>query len=248
MTLVLDAEGLQKSFGGLQATRNLSLKISDGELHAVIGPNGAGKTTLISQLFGELRSDAGTVRLMGHDVTRLPSHARARLGMARSFQITTLVRDLSVIENMMLSVQALDGHAFRFLRSVHSDHSLVERSLAALAFVGSTSRPDELVANLSHGEQRLLELAIALAGKPKLILLDEPMAGLGHEEGRAMTRLLQTLKRRTTIILVEHDMDAVFELADRITVLVRGQVVATGTPEQIRRLPEVREAYLGEDE
>jgi branched-chain amino acid transport system ATP-binding protein len=247
MTPVLEVDSLQKWFGGLHATRNLSLNISDGELHAVIGPNGAGKTTLISQLFGELRSDAGTIRLTGQNITTLPTHARARLGMARSFQITTLVRELTVLANVMLAIAALDGHAFRIWGSVYRDRTLIERALAALARVGLAADPNELVANLSHGEQRLLELAIALVGRPKLILLDEPMAGLGHEESRAMTELLRGLKRRTTIILVEHDMDAVFGLADRITVLVRGEVIAVGTPEEIRQHARVREAYLGED-
>jgi branched-chain amino acid transport system ATP-binding protein len=248
MTFVLDVEGLQKWFGGLHATRDLSLKVPEGELHAIIGPNGAGKTTLISQLFGEIRPNAGTIRLAGRDVTHLPTHTRARLGMARSFQITTLVRDFTVLENAILGVQATDGHAFGFWRSIHRDRSLVQRALAALQRVGLRSDPQELVSNLSHGEQRLMELAIALIGDPILVLLDEPMAGLGHEEGRAMTELLRGFKQRTSIILVEHDMDAVFDLADRITVLVRGQVIAVGPSEEIRQHPVVREAYLGEDE
>jgi branched-chain amino acid transport system ATP-binding protein len=245
---VLALDGLDKRYGGLVATADVSLAVGAGEMHALIGPNGAGKTTLISQIFGELRPDAGAIRLAGEDVTRLSTPARARRGMARSFQITTLVRDRTVLENAMLPVMALDGHAFRFWRSVSADLSLRERALAALADFGLAGRADTLVADLSHGEQRLLELAIALVGEPKLVLLDEPMAGLGTEESQSMTRHLGRLKGRTAVLLVEHDMEAVFGLADRITVLVRGRVVASGSPDAIRRDPAVREAYLGEDE
>jgi branched-chain amino acid transport system ATP-binding protein len=245
---VLTLANLNKRFGGLVATADVSLDVGPGEMHALIGPNGAGKTTLMSQVFGELPPDSGTVRLDGDDVTRLSTPARARRGMARSFQITTLVRDRTVLENAMLPVMALDGHAFRFWRSIHADSDLRARAGAALAEVGLGARADALVADLSHGEQRLLELAMALVGEPRIVLLDEPMAGLGSEESRAMTHHLRRLKGRTAVLLVEHDMDAVFGLADKITVLVRGRVVASGAPDSIRRDPAVREAYLGEDE
>ena len=247
MTPLLDIQGLRKTFGGLVATRDVTLAVPAGEFHALIGPNGAGKTTLITQLFGELRPNAGTIHFDGRDVTHRPAHTRAALGMSRSFQITTLARDLSVLENMLVAVASRVGSAFRFWRQARRDPALLPQAEAALASVGLLERADERVANLSHGEQRLMELAIALVGDPKLVLLDEPMAGLGSEEGHAMTRFLRKLKGRTTVLLVEHDMDAVFGLADRITVLVRGGVIATGTVEAIRKDPAVQDAYLGED-
>ncbi|CVI58658.1 ABC transporter ATP-binding protein [Agrobacterium leguminum] len=248
MNAVLEVRNLQKFFGGLHATRNLSMSLAKGELHAVIGPNGAGKTTLISQLFGEIMPTSGAVLINGVDVTNRPSHERARLGMARSFQITTLVRDLSVGENLILALLASDGHAFRFWRRVDRNADLQARAAQMLALIGLNGMDmSRKVADLSHGEQRMLELAIALAGNPALVLLDEPMAGLGSEESRAMTRFLAGLKGLITILLVEHDMEAVFELADRVTVLVRGEIVAVGTPEDIRNDTRVREAYLGED-
>lgn len=248
MTPVLEVRRLNKLFGGLHATRDVSMAIPRGEMHAVIGPNGAGKTTLINQLFGEIRPSSGQVLLDGRDVTHLPTHARGGLGMARSFQITTLVRDLTVGENVILALLARQGHALRFWRRVDRNTALQAAAVQALTRIGMA--PDLLarpVSDLSHGEQRLLELAIALVGDPVLILLDEPMAGLGSEESRAMTRFLSRLKGQTTVLLVEHDMEAVFELADRLTVLVRGEVVAVGTPDDIRRDARVREAYLGED-
>lgn len=248
MTAVLDVRNLQKYFGGLHATRNLSMSLAKGELHAVIGPNGAGKTTLITQLFGEIRPSSGTVLVNGQDVTHRLPHERARLGMARSFQITTLVRDLTIAENIILALLASDGHAFRFWRRVDRNADLKDRAARALARIGLDGvDPARRVADLSHGEQRMLELAIALVGEPALLLLDEPMAGLGSEESRALTRYLLGLKGRVSILLVEHDMDAVFELADRVTVLVRGEIIAVGTPTEIRNDARVREAYLGED-
>ncbi|MUZ75923.1 ATP-binding cassette domain-containing protein [Agrobacterium vitis] len=248
MSTVLEVQNLQKYFGGLHATRNLSMALTRGELHAVIGPNGAGKTTLISQLFGELRPSSGKVLVNGRDVTHHPPHARARLGLARSFQITTLVRDLTIGENVILALLASDGHAFRFWRRVDRNAGLNARAALALARIGLDGMDlTRRVADISHGEQRMLELAIALVGDPALLLLDEPMAGLGSEESRALTRFLLGLKGRVSILLVEHDMDAVFELADRITVLVRGEIIAVGTPDEIRNDLRVREAYLGED-
>jgi branched-chain amino acid transport system ATP-binding protein len=248
MNAVLEVRNLQKYFGGLHATRNLSMQLPEGELHAVIGPNGAGKTTLISQLFGEIKPTSGSVLVKGKDVTGSPTHARARNGMARSFQITTLVRDLSVGENLALAVLASRGQAFRFWRKIERDADLMARAGEALSRIGLEGIDlARKVSDLSHGEQRMLELAIALVGEPTLLLLDEPMAGLGSKESRAMTRVLLKLRGRVTILLVEHDMEAVFELADRITVLVRGEIVAVGTPFEIRSDPRVREAYLGED-
>ncbi len=247
MTPLLDIHGLRKTFGGLIATRDVTLAVPAGEFHALIGPNGAGKTTLITQLFGEMRPDGGSIHFDGHDVTHRPAHTRAALGMARSFQITTLARDLSVIENMLVAVAAQVGSAFRFWQPARWDRALLPRAEAALGDAGLGSRADDRVADLSHGEQRRMELAIALVGNPKLVLLDEPMAGLGAEEGHSMTRYLRSLKGRVTVLLVEHDMDAVFTLADRISVLVRGGLVATGTVDAVRTDPAVRDAYLGED-
>lgn len=248
MNAVLEVRNLQKYFGGLHATRNLSMSLPKGELHAVIGPNGAGKTTLITQLFGEIRPTSGTVLVNGRDVTNHPPHERARLGMARSFQITTLVRDLSVGENVILALLASDGHAFRFWRRVDRSADLQARAAQALVRIGLNGMDmSRRVADLSHGEQRMLELAIALVGDPALVLLDEPMAGLGSEESRSMTQFLSSLRGRITILLVEHDMEAVFALADRVTVLVRGEIIAVGTPDEIRNDPRVREAYLGEE-
>lgn len=245
---VLVTEGLCKAFGGVQATRDVSLKILDREIHALIGPNGAGKTTLISQLFGILRPDRGRILLHDQDITNLPPAQRARRGINRSFQITALARNMSVLENAMLAILSQDGHAFSFWRSIHRDVRLKQRAYALLDQVGIHHKAEAPVERLSHGEQRLLEFALALAGNPSVVLLDEPMAGLGHEEGMEMTQHLMLLKGATTIVLVEHDMDAVFKLADRITVLVGGAILATGTSAEIRSNPEVRSAYLGEDE
>lgn len=248
MTPALQVNRLNKYFGGLHATRDVSMTLPRGELHAVIGPNGAGKTTLISQLFGELRPSSGQVLIEGRDVTHRPTHERAGLGMARSFQITTLVRDLTVAENVILALLARQGHAGRFWRRVDRNAGLQADAAGALARIGMpAAQLGRRVSDLSHGEQRMLELAIAMVGDPTLILLDEPMAGLGSEESRAMTRFLAQLKGKTTVLLVEHDMEAVFELADRLTVLVRGEVVAVGTPAEIRDDERVRDAYLGED-
>ncbi len=244
---LLSAEGLVKRFGGLLATDNVSIDVQPGEIHALIGPNGAGKTTLVSQLTGNLRPDAGTIRFAGRDVTRLPLHARVRLGLARSFQITAVLRDFTALDNVALAVQAHDGHSFRFLADVRTDRRLRDPARLGLEAVGLVARADTLASALSHGEQRQLEIAMALAGAPRLLLLDEPMAGMGAEESLRMVALLRGLKSRCGMLLIEHDMDAVFALADRITVLVYGRAIATGTPEEIRGNPEVRQAYLGED-
>ncbi|HLT78369.1 MAG TPA: ABC transporter ATP-binding protein [Ferrovibrio sp.] len=244
---VLKVAGLIKRFGGLIATDNLSLDILPGEVHAVIGPNGAGKTTMISQLIGELRPDAGSIRFMGQDITTMPVHRRSHLGIARSFQITSIFLNFTALENVMLSVQAHDGHSFRFWRDARSDPRLREPALAALAQVGLQERADVVASALSHGEHRQLEIAMALATKPKLLLLDEPMAGMGPEDSARMVTMLKKIKGSISILLIEHDMDAVFALADRITVLVYGKGIATDTPDAIRRNAQVRQAYLGDE-
>jgi branched-chain amino acid transport system ATP-binding protein len=245
---LLQVEGLAKRFGGIVATDDLVLSIERGELHAVIGPNGAGKTTLIAQLSGQLAPDSGRVYFEGRDITTLPVYARSRLGLARSFQITSLFLDLSVLDNVALAVQAHAGHSFHFWRNARAEPELREPAKAALARVGLSGRANERAAALSHGEHRLLELAMALAGAPRMLLLDEPMAGLGPEESARMVAMLRALKSEFTILLVEHDMEAVFALADRITVLVYGRVIASGAPDAIRADKQVRDAYLGEQE
>ncbi len=243
---LIAVRGLSKSFGGLRATDRVDLDVEDGETRAIIGPNGAGKTTLIGQLAGDLRPDAGTTRFAGRDVTSLDAPARSRLGLARSFQITSIFPDFSALDNVALAVQAHSGHSFRFWRPARAERELREPALAVLGRVGLGARADVLAANLAHGEQRQLEIAMALATRPRLLLLDEPVAGMGLEETQRMVRLLSTLKRRVTIVLVEHDMDAVFTLADRISVMVYGRIIATGSPEEVRGNAEVRRAYLGE--
>ena len=242
---MLEVRALTKQFGALRASDGIDFDVRDGETHAVIGPNGAGKTTFISQLAGNLRPDSGRVRFAGADITALPAPRRARLGLARSFQITSVYPDFSVLHNVALAIQAHSGHSFRFWRDARSDPALIEPARKVLDNLGLGGRSDVLAVNLSHGEQRQLEVAIALATAPRLLLLDEPMAGMGIEESQRMIALLASLKRRHTIILVEHDMDAVFRLADRISVLVYGRVIATDTPERIRANEEVRRAYLG---
>jgi len=246
--VLLQIEGLSKRFGGVVASDDIVLGVNAGELHAVIGPNGAGKTTLIGQLSGEIAPNSGRIFFDGHDITALPVHARNRLGLARSFQITSLFRDFTALENVALAVQAHAGHSFRFWRDARTQAELREPAHSALARVGLGSRSGAIVASLSHGEQRQLELAMALAAKPRLLLLDEPMAGLGAEESARMVETLRELKRELTILLIEHDMEAVFALADRITVLVYGRVIASGAPADIRANPEVRQAYLGEQD
>ena len=245
--MLLEVRNLRKSFGALRATDGVELEMHEGETLAIIGPNGAGKTTLISQLAGNLRPDAGSIRFAGEDVTALPAPRRARRGFARSFQITSVFAEFTALQNVALAVQAHAGHSFRFWRPVHEDAALTGPAREFLAQVGLQSRAHVVAANLSHGEHRQLEVAMALATRPRLLLLDEPMAGMGVDESQRMIELLATLKRRQTMILVEHDMDAVFKLADRIAVLVYGRIIATGLPEEIRANAEVRRAYLGEE-
>jgi branched-chain amino acid transport system ATP-binding protein len=244
---LLGVRELCKSFGALKASDGISLGIEEGETHAIIGPNGAGKTTFISQLAGNLFPDAGRIVFAGEDVTALPAPRRARKGLARSFQITSVYPEFTALQNVALAVQAHAGHSFRFWRDARADRALTGPAREVLAQVGLERRSDVLAANLAHGEQRQLEVAMALATRPRLLLLDEPMAGMGIEESQRMIGFLGTLKRRQTIILVEHDMDAVFRLADRISVLVYGRVIATGAPTDIRANAQVRAAYLGED-
>jgi branched-chain amino acid transport system ATP-binding protein len=245
---LLRVTGLVKRFGGLTATDQVSIDVDEGEIHAIIGPNGAGKTTLVAQLSGELRPDAGTIRFRGADVTALTADRRALDGLARSFQITSIFRDFTALQNVALAVQAHAGHSFRFLRPARREKVLVEPARAILARVGLVGRENVLAAHLAHGEQRALEIAMALATQPKLLLLDEPMAGMGPEDSARMVQFLVGLKRRYAILLVEHDMDAVFALADRISVLVYGRVIASDYPEGIRANAAVRQAYLGEDD
>ncbi len=242
---ILLVDRLMKSFGGLRATNDLSLEVLRGECHAIIGPNGAGKTTFISQLQGLLAPDAGTIRLDGRDIAAEPAHRRARLGIARSFQITSLVPDFSVLDHAALAVQARLGHSFRFWRNARRDPALLAPAHEAVTIVGLAGRETTLARDLSHGEARQLELAVAIAQRPRLLLLDEPMAGMGRKDGVAMTQLLARLKKDYSIILIEHDMQAVFSLADRISVMVAGHIIKTGAPEAIRRDPDVRAAYLG---
>ncbi|MGI8526576.1 MAG: ABC transporter ATP-binding protein [Pseudolabrys sp.] len=245
---LLQVENLSKHFGGIAASDVLSLNVARGELHAVIGPNGAGKTTLISQLSGQLAPDSGRVQFAGEDITALPRHQRCLLGLARSFQITSLFLDFSALDNVMLAVQAHAGHSFRFWRAARSDRALREPARAALERVGLAERANLPASVLSHGEHRQLELAMALAAAPRMLLLDEPLAGMGPEQSARMVSMLRALKGEMTILLIEHDMEAVFALADRVTVLVYGRVIASGTPQEIRANPQVRDAYLGEAE
>jgi branched-chain amino acid transport system ATP-binding protein len=244
---LLSTDRLVKRFGGLLATDNVSIDVRPGEIHALIGPNGAGKTTLVGQLTGNLAPDSGTIQFGGRDITRLPTHARVRLGLGRSFQITSVLREFSALDNVALAAQAHRGHSFRFLADVRKDNELRAAARQGLEAVGLGARATTPAAALSHGEQRQLEIAMALAGEPRLLLLDEPMAGMGVDESQRMVGFLRGLKQRCGMLLIEHDMGAVFALADRITVLVYGRAIFTGTADEIRRHPEVRQAYLGED-
>jgi branched-chain amino acid transport system ATP-binding protein len=238
---------LNKSFGGIKATDSLTLAVETGELHAIIGPNGAGKTTLITQLSGAQFPDTGTILFKGRDITALPAHKRAHLGITRSFQITSLIMQMSVLDNIALAIQARDGHSFRFIRPARSVRHLRDGAMELLGKVGLAEKADHETVALSHGEHRRMEIAIALASKADLMLLDEPMAGLGTQESLQMVELLRGIKGQTTILLIEHDMDAVFALADRISVLVYGHIIATGTPQEIRDNEAVQHAYLGEE-
>ena len=244
---VLRIENLAKNFGGLRVTDDVTLEVRPGELHAIIGPNGAGKTTLINQISGLLAADAGRIIFGGEDVTALPMHSRAQRGLARSFQITSILPRFSALENVALAVQARRGSSFRFFARAAQEEALNEPARAALAQVGLAERAEIPAGELSHGEKRALELAIALAMEPKLLLLDEPMAGTGHDESERLVAALRGLKGRFPMVLVEHDMTAVFALADRISVLIYGRILASGTPAEVRADPQVITAYLGEE-
>jgi branched-chain amino acid transport system ATP-binding protein len=245
---LLEVNGLTKRFGGVLASDSISLSVPKGELHAIIGPNGAGKTTLIGQLAGEIVSDAGHIHFEGRDITAVPTYRRSQLGLARSFQVTSLFLDFTALDNVALAVQAHAGHSFHFWRAAREEADLRRPAEAALARIGLAHRANVVVSRLSHGEHRQLEIAMALATSPRMLLLDEPMAGMGPDESARMVKMLRELKRELTILLIEHDMEAVFALADRITVLVYGRIIASGTPEAIRANAEVRQAYLGEQE
>lgn len=247
-TPLLQVRHLRRSFGGLLVTDDVSLAVAHGVLHAVIGPNGAGKTTLINQISGLLAPDAGTIRFDGHDITSYSMARRARLGLARSFQITAIVPGFTAMENAALAAQRLHGSSFRFFRPAAADRTVNDQAMQALDRVGLASRARVPAGALSHGEKRQLELAIALAAQPRMLLLDEPLAGAGPEETERLVGLLSVLKHDFAVLLIEHDMQAVFRLADEISVMVYGKVIAHGLPEAIRADAAVRAAYLGEDE
>ena len=243
---LLRIEDLSKRFGGVVASNNITLAVNTGELHAIIGPNGAGKTTLLAQLSGELTPDSGHILFEGVDITRTPPWRRSLRGMARSFQITSVFPDLTALDNVALAVQAHAGHSFHFWRNARKDQRLRAPARAMLTRVGLGGREDAIVSHMSHGEHRQLEIAMALATRPRLLLLDEPMAGMGLEESALLVKTLGDLKKEYAILLIEHDMDAVFALADRISVLVYGRVIASGPPHEIRNNADVKQAYLGE--
>ena len=242
---VLDVQGLNKSFGALHATRDLSFRVNAGEIHALIGPNGAGKTSLIQQIYGAVKPDSGRVLLNGRDITSLPIPSRVRAGIGRSFQISNVLMDFTVLENAIVAEQARLGQSFRFLEPAFDDKDLQAGAYDILRRVGLEDRAGYPASDLAHGERRMLELALALATAPQLLLLDEPMAGAGTEESQRMSEIIERLRGDVAILLIEHDMDAVFRLADRITVLVEGAVIASGTADEISNSTAVQAAYLG---
>ena len=245
--VLLKVDGLVKRFGGLAATDHANLEVCTGELHALIGPNGAGKTTLIHQLSGALAPTEGHIYFDGHEVTATPMHQRVLKGLVRSYQITSIFKRLTVLDNLALAIQARTGSSLRFWQAARAEHARYAEAAAVAERVGLGTQQHRIAGALSHGEQRQLEVGLALALRPKLLLLDEPMAGMGPDETERMVDLLKSLRGETTILLVEHDMDAVFRLADRISTLVFGKVIASGTPDEIRNDAEVRRAYLGDE-
>jgi branched-chain amino acid transport system ATP-binding protein len=244
---VLSLRNLSKRFGGVVAVDGVTLDVIQGEVHALIGPNGAGKTTLISLISGAVPGDRGDLLFLGENITRLKAHSRVRAGLARSYQITSIFKRFSVLDNLALAVQARSGSSFSFWKPVAQETVLFDEARSIAGEVGLSGKIDFLASSLSHGEQRALEVGLALATRPKLVLLDEPMAGMGPEESQHMIALISRIRAQVTVLLVEHDMDAVFRLADRISVMVNGRLIATGSPEETRRNAEVRKAYLGDE-
>jgi branched-chain amino acid transport system ATP-binding protein len=245
---MLKLEGVSKRFGGVVATEGISLEVAGSEVHALIGPNGAGKTTLIAQIAGSLPSDSGQIHFLGKNLTAAKQHQRVKAGLARSYQVTSIFGRLSVLDNLSLAVQARSGSSFSFWRPVAKEKPLYDEALSIAEEIGLRDKARALASTLAHGEQRALEVGLALATRPALVLLDEPMAGMGPEDSRRMIELVERIRSRITVLLVEHDMDAVFRLADRISVMVNGRLIASGTPEAIKADPEVRKAYLGDAE
>ncbi|WP_397473436.1 ABC transporter ATP-binding protein [Pusillimonas sp.] len=246
-TPMLELRSLVRRYGGIIATDHLNLAITEGETHAIIGPNGAGKTTLIHQISGGLTPDEGSILFQGQDITAMPMDQRVHLGLARSYQITNIFRQCTVLDNLALAVQARHGSSMRFWRPTVSESQLFNEARSLAEKIGLEQLLDAQAGNLAHGEQRLLEVGLALATRPRMLLLDEPMAGMGPKESRSLLPLIQSLSDELAVVLVEHDMETVFQLADRISVLVAGRVIATGTPEEIRHNAEVRKAYLGDE-
>ena len=244
---MLELRRVSKRFVGVVATDDVSLEVKSGEVHALIGPNGAGKTTLISQISGTLPSDRGEIRFDGRDITRTRPYERVKLGLARSYQITSIFKRFTVLDNLALAVQARSGSSFSFWRPVSRETALTDDARSIAAEVGLHEKQNALAATLAHGEQRALEVGLALATRPKLVLLDEPLAGMGPEEAQRMIGLIDRVRSRVTVLLVEHDMDAVFRLANRISVLVNGRLIASGAPETIKADEQVRKAYLGDE-
>ncbi len=244
---MLQLSGVSKRFGGVVATDEVSLEVAAGEVHALIGPNGAGKTTLVGQISGSVATDRGAIRFLGEDITRLRQHQRVARGLARSYQITSIFKRFSVLDNLALAVQARSGSSFSFWRPVAAESALFDEARVIAKEIGLEKREEALAGKLAHGEQRALEVGLALATRPKLVLLDEPMAGMGPEESQRIIALIARIRAQVTVLLIEHDMDAVFRLAERITVLVNGRVIASGRPDEIRTHPEVRRAYLGDE-
>ncbi len=244
---MLRLESLRKRFGGLVATDGVVLEVAQGEVHALIGPNGAGKTTLIGQICGSLPPDSGEIYLEDRRITRAPQHKRVAAGLARSYQITSIFRSFSLLDNLAFAVQARSGSSFSFWKPVRKETALFDEARTLADEIGLGGKTDSIAGSLSHGEQRALEVGLALATRPRLVLLDEPMAGMGPEESQRMIALIERIRSRVTVLLVEHDMDAVFRLADRISVLVNGRIIATGAPASIKSNDEVRKAYLGDE-
>jgi len=244
---ILEIRELVKNFGAITVNAGINLEVFPGEVHSVIGPNGAGKTTLLAQIAGELLPDSGSIRFAGQEVRSLPVHRRAVMGIARSFQITSIFQRFSVLNNVAMAIRAGNGHSFRFWHRADRDTAVTGSSKSILERVGLVDRADVIAGRLSYGEQRQLEIAMVLAMRPKLLLLDEPTAGMGLEESARMVALLRDIKGQHALLLVEHDMDTVFALSDRITVLVYGQAIASGTPAEIRLNPQVQTAYLGSE-